>query len=104
MNSNLVAGGVAQVANDTARVPLTGVIFLGECKVPFVGICRRRHLEAACLKVLLQRTEALNLGGGLEKVPRQTEADTTVSDVVWVADVGFELRDELLRGNVGLLG
>ena len=103
MNSNLVAGGVAQVANDTVRVPLTGVIFLGECKVPFVGICRRRHLEAACLKVLLQRTEALNLGGGLAKVPRQTEVESAVVAIGWLADVGFELRDEHLRGNVGLL-
>lgn len=103
MNCDLVAGGVAHVANDSFRTPLAGVHFLDECKVPFSGVCRLRHLEAARLKVLLQRTEALNLGGGLLKVQRQIEADTTVAAVGWVADVGFELREEHLRGNVGLL-
>ena len=91
MNSNL--GAVAHVANDTAWVPLTGVIFLGECKVPFVGICRLRHLEAACLKVLLQRTEALNLGGGIAKVQRQNEVESAVVAIGWRADVDFKLLD-----------
>jgi hypothetical protein len=37
------------------------------------------------------------------KVQRQIEADTAVAAIGWVADVGFELREEHLRGNVGLL-
>ena len=102
MNGNL--GAVAHVANDTAWVPLASVIVLGECKLSLDGVCLiQRHLEATRLKVLLQHTETLNLGRGLLKVPRQTELERTVIAIGWLADVCFELHEELLRGNVSLL-